>query len=359
MAHISKSSYKVPKYVHLAEQLRQKIESGELAPGDQLPSLAHMKAEFGISQATWEKVNSSLEEEGLVVRKPGQGTFITRSHRSQLTGNIGFTGVAFRQANRVPHPSHLLSGIQSVAERENVHVLLLSSAPDREWAKVDGLFLCDPDAATVLRRAPETMPCVSLLLSLPGVSSVVADDYEGSRLATAHLLQLGHRRIAYLQTDARPLVQPRLQGYRAALREFGIEPKTAWVKELTDLPEDLGHRERGSQRMAQWLSGDWQQSGCTALLAQNDEVAIGAIEALRKARIDVPEQVSVVGFDGTELCEYCSPRLTTVQVPLSEIGAVAARVLLDQINDGTSTLRSIILPTTLKAGESTAPPPRS
>lgn len=357
MANIQEQNHKIPKYVHLADILRQQMESGRLTPGDQLPSFSEMKAEYGISQATWEKVHSLLEEEGRVVRKPGQGTFVIEPQRGSLTGNIGFTGEAFRQPNRVPHPSHLLSGIQSVAEKEGVHVLLLNSAPNLEWAKVDGLFLCEPDAATVLRSAPETMPCVSLLMPLPHISSVMADDYEGSRMAALHLLHLGHRRIAYLQTDARAQVQSRLQGYRAALREAGIKPEKRWINELTGMPDSLGNLQRGHRIMAQWLKSDWETSGCTALLAQNDEAAMGAIEALWQAGIRVPEQVSVVGFDGTELCDYCSPRLTTVQVPFCDIGAAAAKVLLEQINTGNSKSQLIILPTTLKEGESTAPPP--
>lgn len=358
MPRLQDQAQKVPKYAHLAETLRQQIQTGELKPGDQVPSLSAMKAKYGISQATWEKTFSLLEEQGLVMRRPGQGTFITETQPAKQTGNLGFTGEAFRQPHWVPHPSHLLKGIQGVAEREAVHVLLLNNTPDLEWAKVDGLFLCDPDAAMVFRRAPESMPCVSLLMPLPGVSSVVVDEYEGSRAAAKHLLELGHRRIAYLQSSTHPQVRSRRQGYGAALREAGIEPEQGWVSDGIIAPDGLGNRERGRYIMEQWLQQGWDETGCTALVAQNDEAAIGAIEALRHANQNVPDDVSVIGFDGTELSDYCSPRLTTVQVPFEAIGAAATELLLNLINSGTTEPETIILPTTLRLGGSTAAPRR-
>src|SRR5690606_6745856 len=119
----------------------------------------------------------------------------------------------------------------------------------------------------------------------------------------------------------------RLAGYRDALQAAGIEPVHEWTRTLAGTPSvDL--RQTGYESTRSWLQDDWHELACTALLSHNDEAAIGAIEAFTERGLSVPEQVSVVGFDGTEMSEYSRPRLTTVEVPLREIGKTAMELLL-------------------------------
>jgi LacI family transcriptional regulator len=106
--------------------------------------------------------------------------------------------------------------------------------------------------------------------------------------------------------------------------------------------------------MGSWLRGDWSKLGCTAIAAHNDEAAIGVLKALREADIQVPSDVSVVGFDGTELAAHSDPPLTTWKVPLEEIGARGVKVLLRQMK-GESALVRCALAGQLQIGESTAP----
>ena len=107
--------------------------------------------------------------------------------------------------------------------------------------------------------------------------------------------------------------------------------------------------------MKSLLKGNWEEMDCTAILAHNDESAIGVMKVLANAGIRVPEDVSVVGFDGTEVSDLCTPRLTTIKLPLVEMGERAVKVLLQQMREGTGLLEKIILPVQLKGGESTAP----
>ncbi len=145
------------------------------------------------------------------------------------------------------------------------------------------------------------------------------------------------------------------------MRAAKIEVPSQWIRRLMHREEIqqapfLYHSGRASMR--KWLQDGWRDLGCTALLAQNDEAAIGAIEELQEAGFDVPGDVSVVGFDGTEAAEYFRPRLTTIKVPLEEIGAAAAEYLLRQIREGDETEEhtGVTLPAQLKIGDSTAPP---
>ena len=133
-----------------------------------------------------------------------------------------------------------------------------------------------------------------------GKAGVSADDGNGARLATQHLLDLGHQRIAYLHGyEDHPLMHSRLAGYREALLAEGITPQRSWARRLRGR-YDTGARfsSEGRKNMKLWLRDGWREAGFTALLCHNDEVALGAIAALSEAGIRVPQDVSVVGFDG-------------------------------------------------------------
>ena len=118
----------------------------------------------------------------------------------------------------------------------------------------------------------------------------------------------------------------------------GIVPDPAWVRPLRDPCDPMQEFEDlGRSAMGQWLAADWRALGCTALLAHNDETAVGVIEVLQDAGVQVPGEVSVVGFDGLDIADYFRPRLTTIEVPLEEIGAQGARLLLRHIREGAAT----------------------
>lgn len=149
------------------------------------------------------------------------------------------------------------------------------------------------------------------------VASVGAMNFAGGLAATEHLLTLGHRRIAYLGAEAMSMYnQARLHGYRAALEAAGVDRPTAYVRNGGSHYEDgvvggtalLNHTERP-----------------TAVFAATDELAAGAIEAARAHSLCVPQDLSVVGFDDTEVARLLSPPLTTVHQPLREMGSVALR----------------------------------
>ena len=107
--------------------------------------------------------------------------------------------------------------------------------------------------------------------------------------------------------------------------------------------------------MQVWLQEDWRALGCTAILAQNDHMAIGVMQVLQEANLDVPGEVSVMGVDGTELCDHTTPRLSSVQLPLEQIGARAVDLLVEQIESGQPEEQIIVLPAKLRAAASTAP----
>lgn len=354
---------KTPKYARLAETLRAQITSGTAAPGERLPSFAQMRIRYQATQATVEKALGLLEREGLIVRRSGSGIYVAQPEKNlsrrkkprSKSGIIGVSGLGFAADAAASYWTDLLGGMRRAASNADVHLLLLDHASSHGWEKADGVLVCDWTAHDILDRVAPSQPCVSVLVDVAGRSSVVADDYMGGYLATRHLLDLGHRRIAYLHGGA-GVSSRRLAGYWAALNEVGIVAEAGWTRTLSGKYFDSADFIATAHRhMTAWLDEGWRDLRCTSILAHNDATAIGVMEALRQKGLEVPGDVSVVGFDGTDICRHSSPPLTTVKLPLAEIGARSVEVLLAQIERDTVSNEHCVLPVQILAQGSTAP----
>ena len=352
-----------PKYLDLATRLRSDVQNGRLKPGDRLPSFVELRNEHRVSRGTVEKVHALLERDGLIVREQGRGVFVAPTLRAAANGIIGFAGGGFTERSSSLFWAHLVDGIQQEAAEKQLPLLLLTRNSDPSiWSKIDGLLMSinQENTEEILCNMPPGLPCVSILRLVEGVSSVVVDDYQGMKDATNHLLELGHTRIGFLISGFDSLIDQRMSGYRDALQAAGIEPSLNGVRQMhlrAGRDSKSEFVEQGRRTMREWLHSNWKALGYTALIAQNDNAAVGAIEALREAGLRVPEDVSVVGYDGNETYDYFTPRLTTVQVPIQEIGATAARMLIGGIQKRGSDVERATVPARLRLGDSTGPPP--
>lgn len=347
-----------PKYWQLVEQFRKQIDVGELKPGDRLPSYTEMRVEYGASRPTTEKMHGILEREGYIVREPGRGTFVAPARPPVSHSVIGFAGFT-ATAGRHPYGAHLVEGVHLAAMAEGMEVLLLGVSTEIAWEKIDGIVIISAEPEIWLSRLPPGMPHVVLLASSPDSAYVVADDQHGTFEATKHLLALGHRRIGYLISSPEvPLSMSRLAGYRAALRQAGIRGRDDWIRTIPRFQGGTYH-DRAKTEMKAWMDSGWAETGCTALLAQNDDAAMGVIQLLQERGFRVPEDVSVVGFDGTEAIQYAKPRPTTVEVPLQELSMRATEILIRQMKSADEPeMEHVVLPTRLIVGESTGPAPK-
>jgi LacI family repressor for deo operon, udp, cdd, tsx, nupC, and nupG len=184
------------------------------------------------------------------------------------------------------------------------------------------------------------LACV--LLQDPGADGAIpcvrVDIAQGGRLATRHLLTLGHQRIAHI-TDRRMLgqsVNERLQGYREALEGSGIVFRPEFV--IADDNSFAG----GHAAMHALMTGPGPRP--SAVFVFNDQMAIGGLHALAALGLRVPQDVAIVGFDGTELGAFSTPELTTIDHPRHELGRLAAEAVLDQL-EGTGEVKGMrVLP---------------
>ncbi len=200
-----------------------------------------------------------------------------------------------------------------------------------------GLLL--PDAA--LSGYAAVTPMVSTARIAPGTDNVYANNLTGAALATNHLIELGHRRIAFLANPQSDGYRERGTGYRTAMQTSGLEP---WIiassYARTQAAVDIGEALRSSQRP-------------TAVFAHNDQSALGVLDAAAHYGIHVPSQLSVVGYDNSSSSLVPGMALSTVDIHARELGLRSAQAALARLEDPSAPLQSIsIEPSLLVRGTS-------
>ena len=289
---------------------------------------------------------------------------IARGLRARRSHMIGFIANDFHAEDSLG--SHYLASILTsfTAElKRHRHYMVMyplivgeDQAPLEDLirsGRLDGVVLRrvadppDPDPLlTMITRAE--MPCVCIERPAGpgfGIASIQYDDHGGGAMATAHLLAKGHRRIAHLGGDPRyASAQARKAGYQAALNEAGL----AVVPELTPVAN-------WNQSEAVAATRDLMRlpRPPTAIFAASDDMALGALEALRAMSCRIPEDVAVIGFDGITLGQAAVLPLSSIRVPLAEIGRRAARALIGDLEAAAPNPATEVLPVELIVGHTT------
>lgn len=257
--------------------------------------------------------------------------------------------------------STVLSGVEDVLQESDMDLLLISIGDHnnklnrspvvpRLRRRVDAiLMIAVPLDEPQLREIVDlALPTSTIGLKVPGVPSVTIDDVAAARLATQHLINLGHRRISIIDgssTDDPSTVQlDRKLGFTQVMSEAGIPVNPAL--------ESLGHftMEGGEAAMTALLA---QPSPPTAVFALSDEMAFGALRSMRAHGLRPGIDVSIIGVDGHDMSEHLD--LTTVVQPVADLGRIATRSLLAQLADAKACAESVQVATQLVARGSTGP----
>jgi|SRR5579859_7703959 len=199
------------------------------------------------------------------------------------------------------------------------------------------------------RRAGTGVVCIDRLPKNWSGDSVTADNEEGAYNATRCLLQMGHTKLAVITgplhlTNAKE----RLNGFKRAVREARLQLSPEYVQE-TSFDKSGGHSK--ALVLLRLIPRP------TAIFAENDMMALGALLAIREAGLRCPEDVSLMGFDDLELAETTNPSLSSVSQSGYQLGTTAARILLDRLEGDRSPAKHLVLPTSLKLRHSVAAPP--
>jgi DNA-binding LacI/PurR family transcriptional regulator len=240
-----------------------------------------------------------------------------------------------------PFIGALVQTIESTALDHGYAILLASSneIPERELGaarmlqsrRVDGVIVTSSRVGALYQEHLEQLRVpVVLINSLVQHSrrytfSIGIDNHHGGRLATQHLIQRGHRRIAYVASPAdRTDDLGRMTGYRDALGEAGIEFDPALVVQGT------GRAGGGQRSLPMILALDDRPTG---VFCYNDMTAIGLMEAARGAGLRIPQDLAVVGFDDITFARFCCVPLTTIAQPIAELGRRAMEMVLQLLAD--------------------------
>lgn len=304
-----------------------------------------MRDVAGASEQTRERVRRAADEIGY---RPDPRARRLRQHRTKLIGVTFTAGQEFH--------ADLVDGVYVAAEELGYDVVLSGVTPHRDEPRAlrtlvddrcEGLVLIGPEMpAGQLGDLAGRAAVVVVARRVHGVDAVRSDDVAGAVLGMDHLVGLGHRRILYLDGGRAPGAAERRRGYRRAAR-------AAQLPELTG-PGGLTERD-GAAAAAAMLKSKALPS---AVFAFNDRCALGVMDVLIRAGIDIPQQVSVLGFDDSPLAGLAHIDLTTIRQDSAGLARAAVQRLVARLDGGSVDGGAVDLTRepTLVVRSSTAPP---
>jgi DNA-binding LacI/PurR family transcriptional regulator len=195
----------------------------------------------------------------------------------------------------------------------------------------------------IARRIPSVL--IARELPMIAVDTVVVDDYVGGCLAANHLLQLGHTQIAILSESQKvSSSRERTRGFRQTLLEADVHLNEQWLKVCDYKVED------GKRKALELLQEDNPPS---AIFACNDMLAVGALQAAKEMKMDLPNELSIISFDNTILSTVTNPLLTTIAQPIEQMGKLAVDLIVESIKEDNQQKRRIVLRPEIIIREST------
>ena len=364
-----------PLYRQIEDTLRERIKQGIWLAGQALPTRRELCSEFGTTHVTLDKAIEGLIREGLVRATRGSGTFVSDTSLAPRALRIGV--IIKRSDQDETLEEHwdenfyfgpLFRGIRDGVTGKPVEIIY-SHIQRNDYESfyrstaLDGMILVLPPledlptlhmltAAGVIfvatgfstdDPADDALPCVD------------TDNRQGAFDAVSHLLDLGHQRIAIVNlATSHANHHDRLEGYCSALAARG----------MSVAPDDLVLYPRYTvarfdQQIDAWVKRARASQGLpTAIFACDYIMALATLRVLRRHGVNVPGDVSVIGFDDPLSAAHLAPPLTTVRQPVYQLGLSAAQRLLDAIQQGTlvPSIGKQILPNELIIRESTSPP---
>jgi DNA-binding LacI/PurR family transcriptional regulator len=257
-----------------------------------------------------------------------------------------------------PFYSVIVEGIEDAARKNGYNILLCNTEADVEREKIyldllkhklaDGIITMEPAIdIDVLKEVGKRYPVVqcceySEKINIPYIA---IDNVTAAYKATKHLLTIGHKKIALINSDEKFMyARQRKEGYIKALQEFDIPVNEDWIM-------NAGLSFESGQRMMKYLLS--LKDKPSAVFAVSDILAIGALKTIKDEGLKVPQDIGVVGFDNIQFANMMNPTLTTIEQPRYQMGVEAAEMLIKRIKDKKQKVENVILDHQLIIREST------
>lgn len=280
---------------------------------------------------------------------------IARAMVQQRNNNLAFV-VAPKHYPIMLNPfyAEIAEAVQREAESLGYYVYITSSDEHRDSfqlfmnKRVDGVVLAGQTEQSLLSHLSTLgipMVLANNRLDLNDVPSITSNDYSGATLAIEHLIERGHTRIGLVAGTLFHYVSAsRRQAYCDTLARHGIEVDPSYL--YTVAPTQQAAMEAVDEILL-------QDTPPTALFCMNDRIAVGAIKAALRRGLRIPDDLAVVGYDGSSLCTVIEPELTSVRVDTDTMGRMSARMLIDRIQGKEPDCMQTVLQPTLVVRNST------
>lgn len=355
-----------PLYRQVENYLREQIQTGQLQPGDMLPTVRELCLQFGgINHLTVRQALRILTDEQLIYSVQGKGSFVAAKTKTQRC-------VALVLPNLEDYIFlKIARGVQNVFDSEDVRTLILDSRGnwDKEARNIQHLREFPLDGAIIFplshhdiaeqifRMKLDEFPFVLIDRYFEDIEtpSIVANNYQGGYDLTAALIARGRTNFAWLGELTSSSAKLRLQGFRDALNDNGLTCPRERIRTLAIAPaashqEYIASLEKEIQTHLQVFTGN--ASAPQTLVFADDQSALIALRLLQERGLRIPEDVAIAGFDDRPETGQSSPPLTTVRQPMEQMGEEAARVILQRIDNPALPIERVCLPVELVLRES-------
>ena len=335
-----------PKYLLIEEKIKLAIKHQEII--DKLPGERTLAKEYGFSYMTIRKAIENLVAEGVLYKIPTKGTFVAdRKITKKITKVIGyFLDSSIVSGLTSPYYSLIFNALEKQATKHGYSLIYFSDIGDssslKHMNKIDGVIVsCFPRVENIVHDISKHVPVVVIDNSSSDktIPSIIIDNFNAVSASVDYLCSLGHKRIGFMTgLEDSDVGKDRYAGYKSGLNTHGIK-----------LNENLVFRgnysfESGAEGADYFLS---LKKTPTALICANDAMAIAATRKIIQYGLNVPEDISVIGFDDITVASQIHPPLTTISAPIDEIAERALNMLIGQIQNKEFNNKHVALPAKL------------
>ena len=335
-----------PKYVLVQEKIRHAIEHRKIV--DRLPGERALAKEYGYSYMTIRRAVENLVAEGWLYKIPMKGTFVAdRTNSRKKTNIIGyFLDSSIVAGLTSPYYSLIFNALQRQATRHGYSLIYFSDIGDSSsFTPIDhmdgAIISCFPRIENIVDEINQHIPVVLIDNSSPDKTkpSVIIDNFNAVRTSVNYLCSIGHKRIGFITgLEDSDVGKNRYAGYKSGLRDNGIR-----LNEKLVFRGDYSF-ESGAKGADYFLS---LKNPPTAIMCANDAMAIALIRQAAQRGVNVPDNISVIGFDDIAVASQISPALTTLAAPIDQMTEIACNMLIDLIDGEKPEIQHIALPAEL------------